>query len=151
MLWTVNMILLVLTRLKSKDMTREQIVEKLKNMTVGGDILPIKFFNVITPNPDYDPDTFDKELDGIAVADYICPPDVNGDVFRVTHLTSEGLGKANEWRKNHSKICPLKYWAGIFLAPCINWEDGTRNYYSEEYVDKIIDFCEQYGGVIDFC
>lgn len=69
-------------------LTREQIVEKLKNMIVGDDILPIKFFNVITPNPDYDPENFDAELDEIAIADYICPPDNYGNVFRVTHLTS---------------------------------------------------------------
>lgn len=131
-----------------KPLTREQIVEKLKNMVVGDDILPIKFFNAITLNPDYDPENFDKELDGIA--DYSSPPEIHYDVFRCTHYVSE-QAEATEWWKNHTKICPLKYWAGIFAAACINWTDGTRNYYSEEYVDKIIDFCKEYGGVIDFC
>ena len=131
-----------------KPLTREQIVEKLKNMVVGDDILPTKFFNVITPNPDYDPENFDAELDGIV--DYSSPPEIHGSLFRINHYKSE-QAEANEWWKSHTKICPLKYWPGIFAAACINWTDGTRNYYSEEYIDKIIDFCEEYGGVIDFC
>ncbi len=117
-------------------LTREQIVEKLKNMVVDFDkILPHKFFSVITPNPYYDPENYDPKLD--EKVDYISPEesDTNND----------------KWWKNHTKICESKLWPNIFAAPCINWTDGTRNYYSEEYVDKIINFCEEYGGVIDFC
>ena len=132
-----------------KPLTREQIVEKLKNMVVGDDILPIKFFNAITPNPDYDPENFDKSIDG--KPDSYVPFDEldESSLFRIKHYKVDT--KAEKWLENHSKICPLKYWPGIFTAACINWTDGTRNYYSEAYVDKIIDFCEEYGGVIDFC
>ena len=129
-----------------KLLTREQIVEKLKNMTVSGDILPVKFFSVITPNPDYDPENYGPKLDG--KVDYISPEKSDGLIKRIVHYASKQ--NANEWQKNHTKICELTLWRNIFAAKCINWEDGTRNYYSEEYVDKIIDFCKEYGGVIDF-
>ena len=129
-----------------KPLTREQIVEKLKNMTVGGDILPIKFFHVITPNPDYDPENYDPKLDG--KVDYISPEEPDRQI-RIVHYVSDTNNE--RWQKNHTKICMLKLWPNIFAAECINWTDGTRNYYSEEYVDKIIDFCKEYGGVIDFC
>lgn len=129
-----------------KLLTREQIVEKLKNMTVGGDILPVKFFAVITPNPDYDPENYDPKLDG--KVDYISPEKSDGLIKRIVHYASDTNNE--RWRKNHTKICELTLWRNIFAATCISWEDGTRNYYSDEYVDKIIDFCEEYGGVIDF-
>lgn len=133
-----------------KPLTRKQIVEKLKNMVVGDNILPVKFFNVITPNPDYDPENYEPKLDG--KVDYISPEESDGQLMqsiRIVHYASDTNNY--RWWKNHTKICPLKYWPGIFAAACINWTDGTRNYYSEEYVDKIINFCEEYGGVIDFC
>lgn len=136
-----------------KLLTREQIVEKLKNMVVGDDILPIKFFHVITPNPEYDPENYDPKLDG--EVDYISSEESDGhdgqlmQSMRIVHYASDAHN--DEWWKNHTKICKLKLWPNIFATECINWTDGTRNYYSEEYVDKIIDFCEEYGGVIDFC
>lgn len=133
-----------------KLLTREQILEKLKNMTVGGDILPIKFFHVITPNPDYDPENYDPKLDG--KVDYISPEESDGQLMqsmRIVHYASDTNN--DRWWNNHTKICELKLWVNIFAAECINWEDGTRNYYSEEYADNIIDFCKEYGGVIDFC
>lgn len=127
-----------------KLLTREQIVEKLKNMMVDGDkIWRHKFFSVITPNPYYDPENYDPKLDG--KVDYISPEESD---IRIVHYAS--VKNYDEWWKNHTKICELKLWPNIFAAACINWTDGTRNYYSEEYVDKIINFCEEYGGVIDF-
>lgn len=129
-----------------KFLTREQIGEKLKKMEVDDDkIWPHHYFGVITPNPDYDPENYDPTLD--EMGDYMAQEESDGQLFRVVGDASD---KSNEWWKNHTKICKLKMWPAIFLAACINWTDGTRNFYSEEYIDKIIDFSKEYGGVVDF-
>ena len=36
-------------------------------------------------------------------------------------------------------------------ASSITHEDGTRDYYSEEIVDKIVYWAEKNGAIIDFC
>ena len=79
-------------------LTREQIVEKLKNMMVDGDkIWPHKFFSVITPNPDYEPENYDPKLDG--KVDYISPEESD---IRIVHYAS--VKNYDEWWKKKEMI-----------------------------------------------
>lgn len=132
-----------------KFLTREDVAQRLKDMIVGVTVeLPIKIFNFIVPNPDYDPDNFDESIDG--------KPDFYGSfdeldeksLFRIIHYNVDT--NAKKWMENHSKICPLKFIPAQLPTQCVNHEDGTRDYYSEEILNKIMNWAEEHGGIVDF-
>ena len=57
---------------------------------------------------------------------------------------------SEEWNKNHSKICPVKAAYFKFMAACVQHDNGIRNYYSDDILDKVIKVSEEYGGIADF-
>lgn len=132
-----------------KFLTREEVAQRLKDMIVGVTVtFPIKAFNFIVPNPDYDPENFDESIDGKPDFYGSFDEDYEKSMFRLIHYNVDT--KAKKWMENHSKICPLKYIPAQLLTQCENHEDGTRNYYSEEILDKIMNWGEKHGGIVDF-
>jgi hypothetical protein len=48
-----------------------------------------------------------------------------------------------------TKVCTVKLCPMVFYAACINHSDGTRDYYSEELVDKILNWSKENGEIVD--
>ena len=36
------------------------------------------------------------------------------------------------------------------MAACVQHDNGIRNYYSNDILDKVIKVSEEYGGIVDF-
>lgn len=49
-----------------------------------------------------------------------------------------------------SKKCQAKMLVNRFVAQCIEHLDGTRNYYSNEVIDKIQEVLDEYKEIYDF-
>ena len=118
--------------------------------------LPIKTFSFIIPNPEYNPDEFSQEIENSEefidelkmVSEEIKKPYFdfgwNNTLFQLPR-------NSEKWRENHSKICPVKIAAFRLYGSCTNHSNGRRDYYSEELLEKIMDFAEKNGGIIDLC
>ena len=135
-----------------KILTKDEIVEKLKNMNVDNKkIFPIHTFSFIVINPDYNPEKFSQEIEdseeeidtyGLMLEEIKKP-----GFDLVWHDTTCNVPRNSEkWLKNHSKICKAKFMPFKFWESCINYCDGTRNYYSEEILNKILEI----GDIINF-
>lgn len=130
--------LAIIKEMNNKEfLTREQIKQKLMGMIVG-EYLPVKFVHIITPNPEYD-SQFPVEND-----------------WKLQELTTEITDKMlmrtlcclNPAIK---KVCSYKLWRNALAQQCVEQNDGTYNYYSEDNIDAIIKFGKLHGGgVIGF-
>lgn len=138
-------------------LTREEITEKLKSMKVGeNNILPIKTFSFIVENRDYNPETFSQNIEDTEeridewkeIYEEIQKP---GFDFIWNNTLRNLPRNSDAWLDNHTKICPVKMRGFAMYASSITHEDGTRDYYSEEIVDKIVSWAEKNGAIIDFC
>jgi hypothetical protein len=136
-------------------LTRNEIIDKLKSMKVGEDgCLPMKAFSFIVKNREYDPDSFSQEVE-----DSEERIDVWKEVYKeiqkpefdfVWNNTIGSLPRnSKEWNDNHTKVCTVKLCPMVFYAACINHSDGTRDYYSEELVDKILNWSKENGEIVD--
>lgn len=150
-----------LNEYKIKLLTKNDIVNRLKQMKVGekynGHIIdPMKLFVFQVPNNEYDPDNFSQEIEDseekIDILKNICEEIHKPEFDFVWNNTLDKLPRNSEnWENNHSKICQIKQLGLVFAAQSIVHEDGTRDYYSDEIANKIMNINEKYGGIIDFC
>lgn len=137
-------------------LTKEEIINKLKAMEVGeGKEMPVKIFHFLTPNPYYNPNTFSQEIE-----DSEEPVNIIEEIKKETskpefdcvwnNTISKIKTNSDKWQKNHTKICEVKLQADKIYMQCATHEDGTRNYYSEENLQRILELASKWGGIINF-
>ena len=136
-------------------LTRDEIADKLKAMEVGeGKELPIKGLSFIVENRKYDPDSFSQEIEDSEeridelelINREIHQPGFN---FIWNNTLSRCPRNSDKRKANHSKICTVSLKPMAIWASCVQHKDGTRDYYSEELVDKIVHWAELNGGIVD--
>lgn len=136
-------------------MTAEEIENRLKSLVVGeDDVLPLRIFSFIVPNPEYDPENFSQEIedseDEIDTLELMKKEMTRPDFNFVWHNTLCQIPKNSDtWIKNHTKNCPTKLVYNEFMEQCTNYED-TRNYFSERTMEKIQSVIDKYGGIVKF-
>ena len=138
---------------KYKILAKEDIINKLKSMKVDNiNYYYYKPFYFIVLNPDYDSENFFEEIeesevsyeqlmyDEISKRKNLGP--IKNDIFDT--LLNIINRNSERWLENHKKQYPLlSMYHG--LVPCINHENGDKDYYCEEYVDK---FMEKYKNIV---
>ena len=138
-----------------KPITIEEIGEKLKNMTVGeGKYLPICSVCFLVKNPNYDPANFSQEIEDseeeIDVLNEMLVEmkkpgfDIiwNNTLCNIKH-------NSKRWSENHSKKCQIKLIVnGVFLQSKTH-ENGARDFYSEDNINKIKTVLEEYNEIYD--
>jgi hypothetical protein len=118
-------------------LTRDQIKQKLMGMVVG-EYQPIKFVHIITPNPEYDPQS---PMEEVGKLQELTPEIVNKMIMEPSCDKNLAI----------KKVCQYTMWRNAFTQKAIRQNDGTYNYYSEDNIDAIIKFGELHGGgVIEF-
>lgn len=139
-----------------KVLSKNDIIQRLKNMVVDGEnVLPLKWFSFIVINPNYNPEEFSQAIEESEVmidfwkefTEEIHKPEFD---FVWNNTLSKLPRNSEEWNKNHSKICPVKAAYFEFMAACVQHNNGIRNYYSDDILDKVIKVSEEYGGIVDF-
>lgn len=134
-------------------LTRQEIIDRLKQMSnQSKNWKPIKYFGFIVVNNEYNPSEFSQEIEDSEqeidtwklVMEEIKRPGFDW----ITNNNISKLPKnSDKWLNNHLKICKVKFLPNEMLLSAITHGDGTRDYYSEEYVDKIMSV----GNVVSFC
>ena len=141
-----------MTRQELKILTKEEIVEKLKSMNIDNKkIFYFHIFSFIIVNPDYNPEAFSQEIEDseeeINSLDLISDEMHKSDFDFVFHNTLCRVPwNSKKWLENHSKICKVKFIPNKFIEQCVNHRDGTRNYYSEKILNKILEI----GNIVNF-
>lgn len=138
-------------------LTKDEIIDRLKSMEVGvGKELPWKILSFIIFNPDYDPESFSQEIeDSEEAIDYLdeIMKEMNKPEFDfVWNNTLSSVKKNSEkWFLNHSKICKVILDPYAMVLQCAaEHKDGTRNYYSEFNVNRLMEYSEKKGGILNF-
>ena len=141
------------------DIDVSEIVDRLKQMKVGETyndvtVLPVKWLSFFVPNDEYDPDNFSQEIEDseekIDIFKNICEEIHKPEFDFVWNNTLGRLPENSQrWQNNHSKICSIKI--ETLLVQSVVHEDNTRDYYSEEIINKIMNINEKYVGIINFC
>ena len=147
-----------LNEYKIKLLTKDEIIDRLKQMKVGEKyndvlVLSVKWFSFLVPNNEYDPYNFSQEIEDseenletwLKIWEEINKPEFDFVWNNTLDRLSENSPR---WKNNHSKICPIKI--ETLLVQSVVHDDGTRDYYSDEIINKIININEKYGGIIDF-
>ena len=152
-----------------KLMTIEEIKEALSNMRVDtGEYLPVKFFHVIVPNPEYDPEGFSQEIeDSEEEVNYIQELDAEAKregfktwVFHYKEIMAN-LPRKNsvKWLDNHTKRCICKLIPCAFAGQCIEHtittsvdgevinEEKRRDYLTDRVMKSVEDVIALYGGI----
>ncbi len=134
-----------------KTLTRDDVIERLKNMKVGeNDIKPVHIFSFLVLNPDYDPESFSQEIEDserevtlTELAEFLKRDDW-------WYTPCDFKCNSEKWRKNHSKICPIKFLPSEIwgVSVCYRIDDSVvRDYYDEALVDRIM----KIDNIVDFC
>ena len=137
-------------------LTKKEIIKKLKSMEVGeGKELPIKSCSFLIINNEYDPSNFSQAIeDGEKEVDLMGEiiKEMNKPEFDWVWNNTIGNIKTNsdKWYANHTKKCKIKLEPNRLFLTCKEYSGGTRNYYSEENLKRILDYAEEVGGIIDF-
>lgn len=137
---------------KYKPLSKEEIIVRLKEMTpekVG----PIKLLCFIVLNDNFDPYGFSQEIEDTEefidtwslAMEEIKKPEFD---FVWNNTIGELPRNSEKWLDNHDKIRHVKF--KTIPVQCITHEDGTRDYNSDENVDKVLKIQEQYRVIIDF-
>lgn len=137
-------------------LTMDEIKDKLTKMEVGiNGILPFKYFGFLVKNPGYDPDNFSQEIEDSEIEVDIFN-EINKKInepnfdFIWNNTLSNIQHNSKQWEKNHTKKCQATVLHNRFIGQCIEHSDGTRNYYSEEIIDKIQEVLDEYKEIYDF-
>lgn len=138
-----------------KALTIEEIGEKLKNMMVGeGKYLPIIFVSFLVKNPNYDPTNFSQEIE-----DSEEEIDVLNEML--TEMKKPGFDiiwnntlhnvktNSKRWCENHSKKCQVHLLANWLILQSEIHENGIRDFYSEDNINKIKTVLEEYNEIYD--
>lgn len=134
-------------------MTAKEIENRLKSLVVGeGDVLPLRIFSFIVPNPEYDPENFSQEIEDseeeVDTLELMKREMDRPDFDFVWHNTFCQISKnSDKWHRNHTKKCMIKIAYNEFWEQCTNHKD-TRNYFSERTMGKIRQVIDKYGGIV---
>lgn len=139
-----------------KPLTREEIIDKLKDMSAEIEKKgPYKVISFLVLNDEYDPDNFSEEIENSEEhIDFwkLLNKEIHKPEFDfVWNNTLSRLPKNSErWQNNHTKNCYIKMLPFELYIQCVTHDDGTRDFISEEIVNKILKVQEKYK-IIDFC
>lgn len=138
-----------------KALTIEEIGEKLKNMTVGeGKYLPMIFVSFLVKNPNYDPTNFSQEIEDseeeIDVLNEMLV-EMKKPGFDIIWNNTLNNIKTNSkrWSENHSKKCQVHLLANWMLLQSEMHENGERDFYSEDNINKIKTVLNEYNEIYD--
>lgn len=138
-----------------KALTIEEIGEKLKNMTVGeGKYLPMIFVSFLVKNPNYDPTNFSQEIEDsekeIDVLNEMLV-EMKKPGFDIIWNNTLNNIKTNSkrWSENHSKKCQVHLLANWMLLQSEMHENGERDFYSEDNINKIKTVINEYNEIYD--
>lgn len=138
-------------------LTKKEIIGKLKSMQVGeGMELPIKVMSFITPNAEYDPDSFSQEIedseDEVSLIKEVLTESRKPGFDWIWNNTIGDIKKNSpEWYANHNKKCELNLHMNAICLSSVHHKDGSIDYYSEDNLGRILQFAENNGGIVDFC
>ena len=137
---------------KYKPLSREDVIIKLKEMTAEK-CGSIKLLSFIVLNDNFDPHNFSQEIeDSEEFIDTwsLAMEEIKKQEFNFVWNNTIGKLPRNseKWLDNHHKICYVKY--KTIPVQCIVREDGTRDYNSNENIDKVLKIQEQYKIIINF-
>lgn len=135
---------------------REELMRYLGGITVGVDETPPeRYFSLLVPNPDYDPDGFSQEIEDSEVyrgrRAVVLFAAKGVDAFFMdsdyrNYIFSQSQNSA-AWQRNHTKSCGLKMLWNAVLWPCVN-EGGRRHFGSAELAGRILEKASEYGGLV---
>ena len=137
-------------------LTIEEIGDKLKNMIVGeGKYLPMTFISFLVKNPNYDPTNFSQEIEDseeeVDVLNEMLTEMKNPEFDIIWNNTLHNVKtNSRRWCENHSKKCQIILVANWMLLQSKTHENGVRNFYSEDNINKIKIVIEEYGEIYDF-
>ena len=134
-------------------LTKEEIVQQLYSMEViDGKDYPIKILNFLVPNKNYDPDNFSQEIEN-SEEDFtyidsirILKSAIDGGIFGCKIVNRRN---SKQWLDNHSKICKISFMPMAVYINAQRHENGRRDFCTEENINNIIKFSEQYGGIFE--
>lgn len=139
-----------------KELTIEEIGEKLRNMIVGeGKYLPITYVSFLVKNPNYDPTNFSQEIEDseeeINVLNEMLA-EMKKPGFDIIWNNSLHNVKTNskQWSENHSKKCQITLLINRLILQSETNKDGVRDFYSEDNINKIKTILEEYNEIYDF-
>lgn len=145
-----------MTKNEPKALTIEEISEKLKNMIVGeGKYLPIILVSFLVKNPNYDPTNFSQEIENseeeIDVLNEMLA-EMKKPGFDIIWRNTLYNVKTNSkrWRENHSKKCQIQLLFNRLILQSEIHENGVRDFYSEDNINKIKTVLEEYKEIYDF-
>ena len=138
-----------------KALTIEEIGEKLKNMTVGeGKYLPMIFVSFLVKNPNYDPTNFSQEIEDseeeIDVLNEMLV-EMKKPGFDIIWNNTFHTVKTNSkrWSENHSKKCQITLLTNWLILQSEMHENGERDFYSEDNINKIKTVLNEYKEIYD--
>lgn len=139
-----------------KELTIEEIGEKLRNMIVGeGKYLPITYVSFLVKNPNYNPTNFSQEIEDseekIDVLNEMLV-EMKKPGFDIIWNNSLHNVKTNskQWIENHSKKCQITLLKNWLILQSKTHENGVRDFYSEDNINKIKTILEEYNEIYDF-
>ena len=127
-------------------LTKEEIAQQLYSMEViDGKDYPIKLLNFLVPNKNYDPDNFSQEIEN-SEEDF-----TYNDSIQILKNSNKIVNRRNSkrWIDNHSKICKISIIPLAVYITAKKRENGRRDFCTEENINNIIKFSEQYGGIFE--
>lgn len=138
-----------------KALTIEEIGDKLKNMIVGeGKYLPIAYVSFLVKNPSYKPTNFSQEIENseeeIDVLNEILV-EMKKPGFDIIWNNTLHNVKTNSkrWCENHSHKCQITLLANWLILQSEIHENGARDFYSEDNINKIKTVLEEYNEIYD--
>lgn len=136
-------------------LTKDEIIDKLKSMEVGEGKCPWKTISFVYLNPNYDPNTFSQEIEDTEeeinlMEEFKKWYNAPGFDWVWCH-PYEMKRNSDKWYANHTKICKINFAPMQILLQCAaQHRDGTRNYYSENNVKRIMEWGEKHGKILNF-
>ncbi len=130
-------------------LTKEEIAQQLYSMEVD---YPVRTLNFVVPSKNYDPDNFSQEIenseenftynDSIRILESA----IAGGIFGCKIVNRRNSKK---WLDNHSKICKVSFIPMAVYITAKRHENGRLDFCTEENINDIIKFSEQYGGIVE--
>ena len=139
-----------------KALTIEDIGEKLKNMIVGeGKYLPMAFVSFLVKNPNYDPTNFSQEIENSeeeidVLNEMLVEMKTPGFDIIWNNTLHNVKTNSKRWCENHSKKCQVHLLANWMLLQSEIHENGVRDFYSEDNINKIKTILDEYNEIYDF-
>lgn len=130
-------------------LTKEEIAQQLYSMEVD---YPIRVLNFLVPNKNYDPDNFSHEIEN-SEEDFTYDDSIRilGGAIEDGLFGCKKVNRRNskQWLDNHSKICKISFMPMAVYIQAQRHENGRLDFCTEENINDIMKFSEQYGGIVE--